>query len=350
VIKLLERKEYNKLSMKYLETTFEDYLNSSKNTKIKNVYDKFIEKLPENINELNNLIIYGKRGIGKYTKSIEIIEKYSHSHLKYERKLNITYQKKQTYLTKISDIHYEIDFELLGCNARTLWNELYSQIIDIILSKKEKQGIILCKNFHMIHSELLDIFYSYIQKNNDYLTIKYIILTEQISFLPDNILENFNILGLSKLKLSDINKIKNNKLLNIKSDILDKPNNYNIKKDTNIYNLKNIKLEQDIFENEYKILTNKLIEMVLNVKNERLNFIELRENLYNILIYQIDIYECIWELVYNILNKIKISNELFIEVQIEINKFLKYYNNNYRPIFHLERIVLYLCNIVNECE
>ena len=50
---------------------------------------------------------------------------------------------------------------LLGCNAKMLWNELFNQIIDVTSTKKVKHGIIVCKYFHEIHSELLDIFILY---------------------------------------------------------------------------------------------------------------------------------------------------------------------------------------------
>ena len=52
---------------------------------------------------------------------------------------------------------------LLGCNAKLLWNDIFNHIIDIISTSKHKKGIIVCKNFHEIHSELLEIFYSYMQ-------------------------------------------------------------------------------------------------------------------------------------------------------------------------------------------
>ena len=48
----------------------------------------------------------------------------------------------------MSDIHFEIDMELLGCNAKTLFNELYYHIIEIFSTKEGRNGIILCKNFH----------------------------------------------------------------------------------------------------------------------------------------------------------------------------------------------------------
>jgi YbbR domain-containing protein len=90
-----------------------------------------------------------------FNKIIYTIKKYSPSHLKYEKKITITYDKKQYYF-RISDIHYEIDMSLLGCNSKLLWHEIYQQIVDIISAKTEKSGIIVCKNFHEIHNELLE--------------------------------------------------------------------------------------------------------------------------------------------------------------------------------------------------
>ena len=83
------------------------------------------------------------------------------------KKITINYNSKYEHIIKISDIHYEVDISLLGCNAKILWNEIFQHIMDIILSKQVKQGIIVCKNFQDIHTELLDIFYSYMQKQID---------------------------------------------------------------------------------------------------------------------------------------------------------------------------------------
>ena len=55
---------------------------------------------------------------------------------------------------------------LLGCNSKTLWHEIFFQLVDIISVKQNKIGIIVCKNFHTINSELLEIFYSYMQQYN----------------------------------------------------------------------------------------------------------------------------------------------------------------------------------------
>ena len=151
--------------MKFHETHFEDYINSNTRENLHPKLDKVFQKFPPQIADLKNIIFYGPKGVGKYTQMLKSIKKYSPSELKYEKKISISFNK-QAFFYKISDIHYEIDMSLLGCNSKLLWNEFYIQLIDIISAKTDKSGIIVCKYFNEIHSELLEIFYSYMQKNS----------------------------------------------------------------------------------------------------------------------------------------------------------------------------------------
>ena len=70
--------------------------------------------------------MFGPPGIGKYTQALRYVRTWSPTGLKYERKLNIALEKpkKGDYTIKMSDIHFEIDMNLLGCNAKTLWNTI----------------------------------------------------------------------------------------------------------------------------------------------------------------------------------------------------------------------------------
>jgi len=150
--------------MKFYETHFEEYINENQRQNLHPKLEKLYNKFPKDAPKLQNLIFYGPSGVGKYTQMLRSIKKYSPSELKYEKKISITFNKQQ-YFFKISDIHYEIDMSLLGCNSKLLWHEIYLQIIDIISAKNDKFGIIVCKFFNDIHSELLENFYSYMQKN-----------------------------------------------------------------------------------------------------------------------------------------------------------------------------------------
>jgi hypothetical protein len=59
-------------------------------------------------------IIYGPENSLKYTTAVNMIKPYSKSGLKYKRKFEIDIDDKKYF--NMSDIHFEIDFELLGTN------------------------------------------------------------------------------------------------------------------------------------------------------------------------------------------------------------------------------------------
>ena len=144
--------------MKFYESHYEEYLESYKSYNLHPELITVNENMPKAMSQMGNMIIYGPPGIGKYTQTLALLKKYSSSDLKYDKKITIQTEK-QTYTYHISDIHYEIDMSMLGCNSKFLWHEIFLQIVEIISMKNEKVGFIVCKNFHMIHSELLEIFY-----------------------------------------------------------------------------------------------------------------------------------------------------------------------------------------------
>ena len=74
-----------------------------------------------------NLLIYGPPGSGKYYQALYYLKQFSPSNLKYESKVTISYNKDILFY-RISDIHIEIDIELLGCQAKSLWNTIYKYI------------------------------------------------------------------------------------------------------------------------------------------------------------------------------------------------------------------------------
>jgi hypothetical protein len=183
--------------MKYYETHYEEYIHSVEQYNIHPELSVIYDNLPKNRIDFGNLIIFGPTGSGKYSQVLYFLKKYSPTKLKYDKKITCQTDK-ISYIYHISDIHYEIDMSILGCNSKTLWHEIFLQIVDIVSMKTEKTGIIVCKNFHMIHNELLDIFYSYIQQFNSThmnIQVKFIIVTENInskivtyfSYLPVNV-------------------------------------------------------------------------------------------------------------------------------------------------------------------
>lgn len=315
--------------MKFLETHFEEYIQTSKKQNLHPKLEKIFNKFPSKLSELKNIIYYGPSGVGKYTQMLKSIKLYSPSELKYEKKISIIFNKEPFFL-KISDIHYEIDMSLLGCNSKLLWHDIYSQLVDIILAKNEKHGIIVCKYFHEIHNELLENFYSYMQKSNILIDIKFIIITEEISFIPDNILNCCEIISISRPSKTMYSKCI--KPLTTNTNLED------------IINIKNIHTSIIELMNPYKIICNKIINEIIS---NNISFLKFRDILYDVFIYHLDITDCIWYIIEELIKQNKIQKKHFSKLLIRTYIFLQYYNNNYRPIYHLESYLLYLITIIH---
>ena len=158
--------------------------------------------------------------------------------------------------------------------------------------------------------------------------IDYIFISEQISFIPQNILSRCSVISLKRPTRTNYNKCIKNK----------------IPKDFNIENITNIKLFKS---NNYKLnsindnICNKLIESIENYDD--LDFLKFRDYIYNLFIYQLDINESIWTIIKHFIDNKKINIDNSKNILLKTHLFFKYFNNNYRPIYHLEKIFFYIC-------
>lgn len=335
--------------MKFHESHFDEYCSAVDDENFHMELKEQISNLPT-IENFGNMIIYGPSGVGKYTQMLHLLRKYSPSALKYEKKVTFI-NEKQKYIYRISDIHYEIDMSLLGCYSRVLWHEIFQQIVDIVSIKCIKQGIIVCKNFHSIHNELLEIFYSYMQQyssKNRPIRLNFILLTEHISFIPDNILNGSYILCVKRPVMKTIERYGNLEKMVINSA-----------KDENITNLKEIysflllkSCDEVPSENFNTICDNIIREMkfhknVINSNdlNGEIDIRTFRDKIYDILIYNLDAIDCVWYIFTHFI-KLNFFDEPNVEIIMQnISLFLTRYGNNYRAIFHIESIIFsMICN------
>jgi hypothetical protein len=360
--------------MKYYETHYEEYLNSLEQYNLHQNLSNI--KTPEKKMDFGNLIIFGPSGVGKYSQMLSIIKKYSSSELKYDKKM-ILQTEKQTYIYRISDVHYEIDMALLGCNSKIIWHDVFLQIVDIVSVKTDKIGIIVCKNFQAVHTELLDIFYSYMQQYNHpqlNLQIKFIILTESISFIPNCIINNCYIINVKRPTKQEYISINQDSNLTRQSPIVEntiiqkfhgkisnpkaKPQGaqfQNIKNylidNVEVSGLLNSKEIKSFFlfnpksnppRDNFNTICNSII-CAMNNPND-LIITDFRDIVYDILIYNLDAIECVWYVLYHYVENDQIGSNDLSEILKKTYTFSKYYNNNYRPIYHLESIFFYIIN------
>lgn len=273
---------------------YDKYLQQIKLTKKKETY--FDLDLSE-IN-LNHYLFYNKSNYNGYLYSLQAIQKYSPSNLKYSRKIELQ-MNNNDYFFNISDIHVEIDFTLLGVNECNIFQELFVHIKENMLHNK-KFIILLCLNFEHIKKELLKIFYSFM--NN--ISIKFIFISNQISFLEDNILNNVVIKRIENKNLHE----KNDKII---------PN-------SNI------------------LCINEIVGIIMH-KNK--SFVEIRDRLYNLLIKNYNIYDCVMNILFKLMELKYIDKDNVDKIFKKTIHILKKYNNNYRSIFHLEHLIIFLMNI-----
>jgi hypothetical protein len=270
---------------------------------------------------------------------------------------------------------------LLGCNSKILWHEIFFQIVDIISVKQEKVGIILCKNFHLIHTELLEIFYSYMQQYNNtqsHIQIKFFIITEHLSFLPTPIINACQILKIGRprkqdyITITNSNAIPNKKAIddNERHDFINRVLDHKPKmiissnSNSNIENLFNsieidgimnikdtryfdkIEDQNDLPKEVFNIVCDNIIQDMESKK--KLNFTEFRDTLYEILTYNLDAIECLSYIVQYFIETNRFNKKDISDVLEKTYVFLKYYNNNYRPIYHLESIMFYIINKIHK--
>ena len=255
-------------------------------------YLKKPESFIKKIKNFQNIILFGPENSGKYTQALHIIELFSKSNLKYNRKIEIEVNSEKYYFN-ISDIHFEIDFELLGTNENVIWFEFISLIKSII--DVQKVGILLCKNVHCMKDELLSIFHTFMRDPR----LKCILLTKRVSYFP-----------------------------------------IAIKEKCTIYNLKQLPMSVS-YSQQYKTDCDKIIEFV---NTQQKDLFLLRELLYHLLTYNYDIHECL-RYIYFELIRLKIIKIESNEIQTSFKNMipiLKQYNTNYRPIYHLELFILSL--------
>jgi hypothetical protein len=115
--------------------------------------------------------------------------------------------------------------------------------------------------------------------------------------------------------------------------------------DIKVENISNIKILHtnnniDNLSYPYKIICDKIIKEMVSI--EDIKFVKFRDLLYDIFIYNLDINDCIWYILTTLLELYDENKNLtnnISEILIKTYNFLQYYNNNYRPIYHLENYV-----------
>ena len=258
-----------------------------------------------------HIIIYGACSSSNHEYALQLLRPLSPSKLRYERK--ITYRAdKHSVNILVSDVHHEVDMSLLGRNARSTWQQVYTTIVDSIKANHSKRGIIMCKNFENCCSDLVRVFFSYLQRPLVLLTpVRFIILTSQCSFIPNSTKRRCQVVSLK----------------------------------TNIKELATKTAWTPT------ALCSRILECIVG----ELDIAALRNALYEVQIYLFTLDKISWCLIQQVVeHRRKRQRPVSCEELSYIVRFAieccYSYNICYRPIFHLEKLALGLASIVNDDE
>lgn len=435
--------------MKHYETHFDDYVQSAEKHSLHPELKYVLSEFPSDFADFGNIIVYGPSGVGKYTQVLNILKKYSPSQLKYEKKVTLSIKKqskkmmssppattissmnasaKKPTTTKkattkvaaappslttanekqcfsmtyrISDIHFEIDMSLLGCNSKQIWHELYLQMVDIVAIRPIKRGVIVCKNFHAVHSELLDNFYSYVQSQDLFggreripnknqggiaygmeaslvsnthepflrekearrsfgVELVYVLITEHLSFIPNQLMDRFAVLSVGRPTTAamvsavaahrgDAYAAKTETVLNA---IGGNENILNLKE---LFSLGLVSSVDALPKDNFNIVCDSLITEMESIaamedsdgpRKDSTHIIHFRDALYDILIYGLDAMECVWYVLHHYIEQNRIQVRHLPGLMAKIHEFAHQYGNNYRAIFHLEFVFLHILQVL----
>lgn len=336
--------------MESFDNKFTDYL------RLKQQYDitpsvtkklDALQNIPNPPRHLHNLIFYGPPGVGKYASALHFISRHSPSKLAYDKKMLVESQKGD-FNIRMSDIHFEVDMSLLGCNSKQVWSDIYVQIINVIAIRPSRTAIILCKGFDKIHSELLEVFHSFMQTTKTTMNIKFVLLTEAVSFIPSIISDRCLLINVPRPSRTTYAKLAP------------------LKKGFDVTSISNIKSFKEKIDCDPTVVlvddivrfvrpsttqtTSTTTEPTPNVSTmtaTRFDFEELRRLLYEIYVRNLNVAEIMWKVTTSVLTE-SLNPKYEHDIVKQTCVFVELLNNNYRPIYHLERYICFLITCIHE--
>jgi hypothetical protein len=109
--------------------------------------------------------------------------------------------------------------------------------------------------------------------------------------------------------------------------------------------IKNIGDVSDLPAETFNLVCDAIIKTISDPR--KLTITDFRDTLYDILVYNLDIYETIWYILTHFIREGKLEQTSVSDILQNMYKQLQQYNNNYRPIYHLESIFITILNHIH---
>jgi hypothetical protein len=290
--------------------------------------------------DIDNLILYGKEGSGKFTLLKSLLNEYYNKDIKTSLvsfKINTNYNNYKNISIYNSIYHFEIVINKYFVSNKVLLMNLLNIITSDSSVNNNDYKIIIIRNLHYANTEFILSIKNIIEKK--YNSIKFLLTTTNLT----NVIILKPFCALVRIKYSPKNDISNciNKYV--------KSNNIKIKKnvietivnENYSYGLNKIliKLEKKIINVKYDDILLDNYNIILQLMNEKklININKIRNILYDLQSKNINI-ETIFKLLIDYIIKSKIKEkETVIDMIIYYNKN---YNKSYKNIIQIESLII----------
>lgn len=309
---------------------------------------------------ISNYLVYGGLSHENYAVACEIISEHSPSRAKCIRSLRVQFQKKEV-LIPMGDTHFEVDVHALGTSAKYLWTHIIQQIQDIVVLRDSHVAFVVCKNFHCISNEMLELFTSNVRETS-YTTrhrstrIYYIVLVQNVSFFPRPFLARFY---KHRSPMDQFRRLAlRGGCANASEGTMD-PEWLRERRNAETNRIRAYlgpqPLESKVYElhrssETYKMaIYEDLRQCLYHYRTSNSN--RLRNALYDVSIYGWDMYEVMWRLIRSLADNFETADDdksaaVISDLLLESNNICEQYNLNYRPILHVERFALKFAQVV----
>uniref|UniRef100_A0A6C0BQN6 DNA polymerase III delta N-terminal domain-containing protein n=1 Tax=viral metagenome TaxID=1070528 RepID=A0A6C0BQN6_9ZZZZ len=247
-------------------------------------------------NKRYNFIIYGPHQEDSYNIFMKYLSGYTSDEYT-TKKMHFTMLSGYDISIKKGINHFELNMEFIP-NIK-IWNELYDHIRDIMIATNMKQSVILCNNFHCSVTDVIDTMYSLFD-DTSHPDIHFVLLSRDITFISESIRDRFITIRSKKECIKKIHS-------------------------------------------SYDNMSDSITSFILNI--DEITYHSIRNIVYDIFIHNLNPIDCILDvigkLIYN--KTFPITPDVLTNINYHINGMHK----NYRSIYHLEAMMVYLVSNVH---
>lgn len=263
---------------------------------------------------------------------------------------------------RTSDVHYEIDIQQLGSGSKQTWHAALFHIVDVITTRRGTDaslsgGIILCKNIHLADTDLLDVFYSYMNHPYHHLFgvhVRFVLLSDHVCFFPATILARSVLVSVRRPSMAAYIAAVSANLASVPGvpEMLPTPFGVEALGSVDATSIVNIKELYDIARGTnpvnnatdtstllsdplFAALTAPAYSTSHPNKPRSLRLGQFRTHLYNILVHKMDVHS----IILRVLERLVEANRIRLSLVLPyLSEYFYDYNQGYRAIFHIERI------------